>query len=372
MAAFPACALFPRCLPNVRTLLPSMRRCGWAWRVRAMSSAYSSSAAPNNPGGPFDKAAVRARDAKARHLRGVRAKRDDAGREEGGDPDVVERLAADELTDRLLDTNKTDFRSIAVVGGGRAAELVCENLARRVAPVKAVERVHVVDADPDTRRLCLATFAASNIEATDAHGDAEEPGFSNAFDAIIFPLNLHWCNRPDAALTNARRALEKDGIMLAAILGGSTLTSLRRACVLAELERRGGVAPRVAPSIRMRDAGNLLGAANFDAPAADAETIRLRYPSPFALVEHLRYMGQTNVMSRGNALTRDTALAAAAVAAAEAPEDADGGMDAEYELLFLTGWASDGNGTGGGCGGAKSARRGSATVSLADLANQLE
>ena len=47
-------------------------------------------------------------------------------------------------------------------------------------------------------------------------------------------------------------------------------------------------------------------------------------------------------------------------------------MDAEYELLFLTGWASDGNGTGGGCGGAKSARRGSATVSLADLANQLE
>ncbi|XRB24115.1 methyltransferase [Pseudoscourfieldia marina] len=338
---------------------------------------------------------VSARDARSRFLRQQRARRltdvhglDAAADDETtsttsnheGDPDVVERVAAMSLADRMLDCAHDAFERVCVVGTGRCAELTCEAVASKVSAHKRVSSIHVIGDDEKARELCVAAVrdaSKGSVEATHAHGDVEQPPLARGddYDAVLFPLVLHWCNRPDNALSTAREALQPDGLMLAAVLGGNTLASLRRACVLAELERRGGVAPRVSPSIRMRDAGNLLGATGFDTPAADAEKVRLRYPDAFALVEHLRYMGGTSAASQTTALTRDVALAAAAMASADSSND-DGSVDEEFEILYLTGW-SGGNGGGGGCGGGDDAgsrravQRGSATMSLADLAREL-
>jgi hypothetical protein len=65
------------------------------------------------------------------------------------------------------------------------------------------------------------------------------------------------------ALALARRALKPDGLMLAALIGGQTLTETRAAFAQAEEEIAGGASPRVAPFADVRDLGALLQRAGF-------------------------------------------------------------------------------------------------------------
>ena len=60
-----------------------------------------------------------------------------------------------------------------------------------------------------------------------------------------------------------RRALRPNGLFLGAMLGGDTLSELRSAFVLADLERRGGVALRMSPLATVADCGALLQAPGF-------------------------------------------------------------------------------------------------------------
>ena len=53
------------------------------------------------------------------------------------------------------------------------------------------------------------------------------------------------------ALVQLRRALKPDGVLLAAMLGGSTLVELRTALFEAELAEEGGVSPRVSPRAQL-------------------------------------------------------------------------------------------------------------------------
>ena len=59
-------------------------------------------------------------------------------------------------------------------------------------------------------------------------------------------------------LSQIRRALRPDGLLLAAMIGGDTLTELRQSFAAAEAECEGGVSPRVAPFADLRDIGGLL------------------------------------------------------------------------------------------------------------------
>ncbi len=54
-----------------------------------------------------------------------------------------------------------------------------------------------------------------------------------------------------------------DGLLLAAMIGGDTLTELRQSFAAAEAECEGGVSPRVAPFADLRDLGALLQRAGF-------------------------------------------------------------------------------------------------------------
>lgn len=48
-------------------------------------------------------------------------------------------------------------------------------------------------------------------------------------------------------LIQIRHTLKEDGVFIGALLGGDTLFELRTALQLAELEREGGISPRVSP-----------------------------------------------------------------------------------------------------------------------------
>jgi SAM-dependent methyltransferase len=172
-------------------------------------------------------------------------------------------------------------------------------------------------------------------------GDEERLPFAGErFDLAVSLLALHGVNDMPGALVQIRRTLKPDGLFVGCLLGGSTLTELRQSLVQAEGEIEGGASPRVAPFADVRDLGSLLQRAGFALPVTDAESLRVRYADPFALMRDLRAMGMTNALQdrRRAPLRRATLLRAAAIYA-ERFADPDGRVPATFEIVWLSGWA---------------------------------
>src|SRR5262249_35866406 len=107
------------------------------------------------------------------------------------------------------------------------------------------------------------------------------------YDLAISNLALHHLNDVPGALIQIRRALKPDGFFLATLLGGDTLHELRASLYEAETEIRGGISPRVAPFMDLRDSAALLQRASFALPVATRETLTFIYPDIFALMKEL-------------------------------------------------------------------------------------
>ena len=166
-----------------------------------------------------------------------------------------------------------------------------------------------------------------------------EPG---AHDLVVHALCLHWANDPVGQLIQARRALRPDGLLLAALFGGSTLHELRSALAQAEAEISGGLSPRVLPMAEIRDLGALMQRAGLSLPVADTQPLRTSYASPLALMHDLRAMGESNAMTaRHRALTRRGVLDRACDIYTQAFGTSDGRIPATFEMIFLTGWSPD-------------------------------
>ena len=161
-----------------------------------------------------------------------------------------------------------------------------------------------------------------------------------AVDLVVSGLGLQFVNDLPGALTQIRRALKPDGLFLAALLGGETLTELRQACAAAESEIEGGVSPRVAPFADLRQLGALLQRAGFALPVTDVERVTVRYDSAFDLMRDLRRMGATNplVARRRAPLRRQTLLQMADIYARRFA-DGDGRIRATFDIVWLAGWA---------------------------------
>ncbi|HEY2539932.1 MAG TPA: methyltransferase domain-containing protein [Stellaceae bacterium] len=163
-----------------------------------------------------------------------------------------------------------------------------------------------------------------------------------SFDLAISALVLHWVSDLPGALIQLRRALKPGGLLLAAMLGGSTLVELRTALAEAELAEEGGVSPRVSPTANLADAAALLQRAGFAMPVADLDTITVTYPDILTLMHDLRGMGETNALSmRRRSVLRRATLARAAAIYRERYSLPDGRIPATFELLFLAGWAPE-------------------------------
>jgi SAM-dependent methyltransferase len=160
-----------------------------------------------------------------------------------------------------------------------------------------------------------------------------------SFDLVASCLVLHWCADLPGALIQLRRALRPDGLLLAALFGGSTLVELRTALFEAELAEEGGVSPRVSPTVELGDAAGLLQRAGFAMPVTDSETITVTYPDMLALLRDLRAMGEANALAARRPYLRRATLARAAALYAERFAKPDGRVGATFEVLFLTGWA---------------------------------
>jgi SAM-dependent methyltransferase len=161
-----------------------------------------------------------------------------------------------------------------------------------------------------------------------------------SLDLAVSALAFQFVNDLPGALAQIRRALRPDGLLLAAMIGGDTLTELRQAFAQAEAECEGGVSPRVAPFADLRDVGSLLQRAGFALPVTDVDRIVVRYDNAFALMADLRRMAATNVMieRRRTPMRRATLLRMAQIYSSRFA-DPDGRIRATFDVIWLSGWA---------------------------------
>jgi SAM-dependent methyltransferase len=161
-----------------------------------------------------------------------------------------------------------------------------------------------------------------------------------SLDLAVSALAFQFVNDLPGVLAQIRRALKPDGLLLAAMIGGDTLTELRQSFAAAEAELEGGVSPRVAPFADLRDIGALLQRAGFALPVTDVDRIVVRYDNAFALMQDLRRMGATNILvERRRTLTRRATLLKMAQIYSERFADPDGRIRATFDVIWLSGWA---------------------------------
>jgi len=161
-----------------------------------------------------------------------------------------------------------------------------------------------------------------------------------SLDLVVSALAFQFVNDLPGVLAQIRRALRPDGLLLAAMLGGDTLTELRQSFAAAEAELEGGVSPRVAPFADLRDIGALLQRVGLALPVTDVDRIVVRYDSALALMQDLRRMGATNILAeRRRTPSRRATLLRMAQIYGERFADADGRIRATFDIVWLSGWA---------------------------------
>ncbi|WP_024516548.1 methyltransferase domain-containing protein [Bradyrhizobium sp. Tv2a-2] len=170
---------------------------------------------------------------------------------------------------------------------------------------------------------------------------AEVLPLANAsLDLALSALAFQFVNDLPGVLAQIGHALKPDGLLLAAMIGGDTLTELRQSFAAAEAECEGGVSPRVAPFADLRDVGSLLQRAGLALPVTDVDRVVVRYDNAFALMQDLRRMGATNMLfERRRIPTRRATLLKMAQVYAERFADADGRIRATFDVIWLSAWA---------------------------------
>jgi len=202
------------------------------------------------------------------------------------------------------------------------------------------DAVHRVLSANNNIGMVVAAGLAGDHKGLHVTADEEALPFAEgSLDLVVSGLALQFVNDLPGALIQIRRALKPDGLLLAALIGGDSLTELRSAFAAAESEVEGGVSPRVAPFADIRELGGLLQRAGFALPVVDSERVAVRYDSALALMRDLRRMGATNILHERlrTPLKRGT-LERVREIYADRFADADGRVRATFEIIWLSGW----------------------------------
>jgi SAM-dependent methyltransferase len=234
---------------------------------------------------------------------------------------------------------------------------VAEDVADRLAAVlRRFERAVDLGTPTDAvRRVLAASGKVGTVIAADAlagarpvaegelavAADEEAQPFRDAsLDLVVSALALQFVNDLPGTLIQVRRALKPDGLLLAALAGGDTLSELRQAFAAAEAEIEDGISPRVAPFADLRELGALLQRAGFALPVTDVDRLTVRYDSPIALMHDLRRMGATNpLVDRRRRPLKRTVLERMIEIYGERFADPDSRIRATFEIVWLSGWA---------------------------------
>ena len=241
-------------------------------------------------------------------------------------PNFLVNEVAARLSDRLLDIQRTFPAALDFSARPGLSEALSDSGARAA---RGIETLFSVTRAPGLASQDVAVIADSEVL----------PVADGRIDLAMSVMSLHWANDLPGTLVQVRRALRPDGLLLAAFLGGDTLTELRTCLSAAEIEISGGLSPRVIPFADLRDAGGLLQRAGFALPVADQDRINVTYASPMDLMHDLRAMGETNALSqRRRHFTSRTVFTRATEMYWQRYANEDR-IPATFDVIYLTGWA---------------------------------
>ena len=228
----------------------------------------------------------------------------------GSAADLLDRHIASELSERLAVIN----RSFA-----NAALVTCRPAASRDILLEG------------GKCLKISAFPPSPEDAL----NLPEAGF----DAVFSLLDLQTVNDIPGHLALAAHALRPDGLALFAFFAGDTLRELRESWLAAESEIIGGVSPRVAPMIDLRETGGLLQRAGLALPVADMDSLTLRYDNAIALMQEVKSLGLSNAMTgRSRHFTSRRLLHRVAEIYQQRFADPDGRIRATVEIAWALAW----------------------------------
>ncbi|MBV9571068.1 MAG: methyltransferase domain-containing protein [Alphaproteobacteria bacterium] len=214
----------------------------------------------------------------------------------------------------------------------------CEGLLERLATVtRPFERgVDIASAD---EAFALVQKHAESWQRVVPNSEEVLPLERESLDLAVSVFGLDAVNDLPGLLIQLRHALKPDGLLVAAVLGGDSLTELRDAITRAESDVRGGVSPRVAPMADVRDLGGLLQRAGFALPVADVERTTVGYGDLSTLIVDLRAAGLTNALAqrKRGPLSRPL-LASLFEHYRERHADSNGKLRATFDIVYLTAW----------------------------------
>lgn len=237
--------------------------------------------------------------------------------------DFLKQAANERLVDRLLDIRR-NFETGMDVGAQDGS------LGQAMLATGKVTSMRPADITP-----AMAQKNAALVFAPESWPIEEKK-----LDLIASSLFLHWVNDLPGMMVQMARSLRPDGLFLAVMLAGRTLTELRQSLAAAEDEITGGVSPRCLPCADIRDLGGLLQRAGLALPVADADLLTVTYPNMFRLMADLRGMGENNALvGRVSHFTRRQIFFRAAEIYQDRFGLSDGRIPASFELVTLTGWA---------------------------------
>jgi SAM-dependent methyltransferase len=220
----------------------------------------------------------------------------------------------------------------------RAAEDMADRLHAVLREFKSVAEVGT-PGDQVTKTLSgrFDRYVRVDLPAQESEPLALE---AQSLDLVVSALAFQFVNDLPGVLAQIRRALRPDGLLMAAMIGGDTLTELRQSFAAAEAELEGGISPRVAPFADLRDVGALLQRAGLALPVTDVDRIVVRYDNAFALMHDLRRMAATNILvERRRMPTRRATMLRMMEIYRERFADPDGRVRATFDIIWLSGWA---------------------------------
>jgi NADH dehydrogenase [ubiquinone] 1 alpha subcomplex assembly factor 5 len=158
----------------------------------------------------------------------------------------------------------------------------------------------------------------------------------SAYDLVLAIGTLDTVNDLPRALRLLFEAMTSDALLIGAVSGGNTLPRLRGAMRAADAASDTAV-PHVHPRIEASALAPLLSGAGFTMPVVDVDRVEVRYRGLRRLVNDLRAMGATNVLTER---PRRFLSAAAYRAARQAFADkaADGRTTEVFEILHFAAW----------------------------------
>lgn len=234
---------------------------------------------------------------------------------------LMERCASD-AADRLCDINRQFKRALII------------------APEDFV--VPFLNSLPDDKRpqtvqTLYACGAALGLDHMTTRDDL--PFKVGHFDLIISILDLHSTNDLPGALMALRHGLKPDGLLIASMFGGNTLTELRQVLYAADEAMLGGISARISPFGDYSQMAALLQRAGLALPVVDRDRVNVTYREFLTLIGDIRDMGDMNCLtSRQSRFVGKSYLKAAEQLYAK-QFSRDDKFAATFEILWLTGWS---------------------------------